>query len=177
MRAEGLTLATNGAIDIPSGVALPSKHEEGNMFLFTRALGRPTLFVSDGNKWWPAIASADEIDAGAVNKFVTQLPPATYRKRHTTDSGGMLTVTWPTGRFSTSPIVNVQIMIPAINGVLDATHMYVANIDSCTAQGMTLRVRRALVGSTMIILGGATTIFEKVTVPIDVHITASASTD
>ncbi len=175
MRVEGLQIATDGAIDIPSGTILPTKHEEGNMFLFMRHSGRPTLFVSDGDKWWPAISSADEIDEGNTNKFLSKA--LGYRNRHTTSASGMLTVTWPAGRFTKPPIVNIQVMVPTINGVFDTTHMYVANIDSCTATGMTMRVRRALVGSTSILLGGSTTIFEQATVPIDVHITASPSTE
>lgn len=196
MRIDGMSVSDAGVMDIPSGHTLPTKHEQGNIFLLVSdSTSRPTLYASNGTTWNPAIASTDDLQNGVVRHYLVAsdlLPadwaattgitrilnkPSTYIKKHTTTATGTLSITWPTGRFAVAPIVTLQTIVPSISGSQDATHVYTANVLTCTTTGMTAKVTRSLIGSVGVLLGGNILISEPATVAVDIMVTATSPTD
>jgi hypothetical protein len=129
--------------------------------------GKPAIPAAQVQSDWNATSGLGVI----LNKPTIPTLSARYAKRHTTAADGTLTISWPTGRFTGIPVATAAAIINA------SDYVYRAQILTCDATGMTLRVTRSAVANQTIVVGGLVRLNESLTVPIDVMITAQVASD
>lgn len=129
--------------------------------------GKPAIPAAQVQSDWNATSGLGVI----LNKPSIPTLSARYAKRHTTAADGTLTITWPAGRFTGVPVATAAAIINA------SDYVYRAQILTCDAAGMTLRVTRSAVANQTIVVGGLVKLNESLTVPIDVMITAQVASD
>lgn len=128
---------------------------------------KPTIPAAQAQSDWNATTGLGVI----LNKPTIPVLPARYAKRLTTAADGTLAVTWPTGRFTGVPVATAAAIINA------SDYVYRAQILTCDATGMTLRVTRSAVANQTIVVGGLVKLNEALTAAVDVMITAQVATD
>lgn len=128
---------------------------------------KPTIPAAQVQSDWSATTGLGVI----LNKPAIPVLPARYAKRLTTAADGTLTVTWPTGRFTGVPVATAAAIINA------SDYVYRAQILTCDATGMTLRVTRSAVANQTIVVGGLIKLNETLTAAVDVMVTAQVATD
>lgn len=134
---------------------------------YTDLTNKPTIPASQVQSDWSATTGLGVI----LNKPAIPVLPARYAKRLTTAADGTLTVTWPTGRFTGVPVTTAAAIINA------SDYVYRAQILTCDATGMTLRVTRSAVANQTIVVGGLVKLNETLTAAVDVMVTAQVATD
>lgn len=97
--------------------------------------------------------------------------PARYVKRLTTDATGLLTVTFPAGRFSAAP----EVFAEAIS--MDPGFIYVAQVTATSATGATIQVYRVTMATFNLLGLSAITVASKPTTAQTVSVNAVLSTD
>ena len=107
-------------------------------------------------------------DASMINSTIVPR----YAKQHTTTAGtpSVLTVVWPSGRFTVPPIMPDPTVVNN-----DATTLYKATVTSCDAAGCTIKITKQSVNLSIVL--GALTLNPPVTAPVLVNVFAIQQTD
>jgi hypothetical protein len=107
-------------------------------------------------------------DANMINGTIVPR----YAKQHTTTAGSpsVLTVVWPAGRFTESPIMPDPTVVNN-----DTTTLYKATVTACDATGCTIKITKQSVNLTISL--GALTLNPPVTAPVLVNVFAIQQTD
>lgn len=133
----------------------------------TRVLNKPVIPAAQVQADWNASTGLGVI----LNKPTIPTLPARYAKRHTTDATGLVTITFPTGRFTVAPEVSAQV----VNS--DTAYVYVADVISVSATTLVVQVYRITMATFTLLGLTAITVASKPTTVQSVSITAQVATD
>lgn len=97
--------------------------------------------------------------------------PARYAKLHTTTADGTLTINFPAGRFTSAPVPTAAAIVN------DPGYVYRAQILTCSATQLTLRITRSQIANVNIVLGGLVKLNESLTSAVQVSVKAEVSSD